>query len=90
MSFINTSDQESPFEVVTPVSTPKPKRAAKGTPKATGDDNGNGIDQAEKMSLADGRLLIEMLSSICENSSATKFSWAAISDKLGLPSAGAT
>lgn len=98
MSLINNSDQESPFEVVSPVSTPKPKRAAKATPKATpkvnpkaaGDSNGNGNDQAENISLAEGRLLIEMLSAVCENSAGTKFNWAAISDKLGLPSAGAT
>lgn len=94
MSLINNSDQESPFEVVTPISTPKPKRALKSTPKATpmaaGDGNGAGNDQSENISLAEGRLLIEMLSAVCENSTGTKFNWAAISDKLGLPSAGAT
>lgn len=94
MSHINNSDQESPFEVVTPISTPKPKRVAKGTPKATpkaaGDGNGAGNDHSENISLAEGRLLIEMLSAVCENSTGTKFNWAAISEKLGLPSAGAT
>ena len=93
MSLINNSDQESPFEVVTPISTPKPKRAAKGTPKATpkavGDNTGTN-DQSENISLAEGRLLIEMLSAVCENTGGTKFNWAAISDKLGFPSAGAT
>lgn len=79
-----SSGRESPFEVV----TPKKARSSKATPKAAGDDgveNGGG-----NASVAEVKLLIEMIATLGESSNGIKFNWAAISEKLGLPSAGAT
>ncbi|SPO04318.1 uncharacterized protein DNG_07002 [Cephalotrichum gorgonifer] len=79
--------EEDYFQVTTPppaTPSPKKKRVPAAPSAATGDGAGN--ESAGAVSNAEARLLIEMLLS----SGPAKFNWAAISDKLELPSAGAT
>lgn len=88
MESTTSSSRESPFEVVTPTATKK-ARGAKATSKAAGEDGGENA-AGGSFSATEVKLLIEMLATLGESSNGIKFNWAAISEKLDLPSAGAT
>ena len=87
------SDEESALGIATPPTASKKARASKATPsKAT--PNAAGEDGGEvagnKFSSSELQLLVEMLRTLASNANGAKFDWAAISEKLELPSAGAT
>ncbi|KAL2106476.1 hypothetical protein VUR80DRAFT_6670 [Thermomyces stellatus] len=83
-----SSGHESPIEVVTPPTVTKKSRPAKATPKAAGGDCGEATGRS--FSATEVKLLIEILATLGESSNGIKFNWTAISEKLDLPSAGAT
>lgn len=88
MDSTSSSGHESPIEVVTPPTVTKKSRPAKATPKAAGGDCGEATGRS--FSATEVKLLIEILATLGESSNGIKFNWTAISEKLDLPSAGAT
>ncbi|MBE3048064.1 hypothetical protein IMZ48_37260 [Candidatus Bathyarchaeota archaeon] len=91
MDSVNGSENEH-IDVVTPPTVTKKSRAAPKatTPKATPAGDGDAEKDSGNFSKTEMMLLIEMISTLGESANGIKFNWAAVSEKLGLPSAGAT
>lgn len=87
MASVGDNDMASPITVATPPTVKKGRAGPKNTPKAAGECGG---ENDERFSSTEVRLLVEMLSTLGEGSNGIKFNWAAITEKLDLPSAGAT
>ena len=92
MDSTNGSENEH-IDVVTPPTVTKKSRTAlpkAATPKAIPAGDGDADKDAGNFSKTEMMLLIEMITTLGESANGIKFNWAAVSEKLGLPSAGAT